>query len=115
MINHIVLMKFKPDVSEAAISKLETLLDDLPNRIFEIQMYEIGPDLVRSELSYDYALVALFANLETLQRYQEHPEHRAAVKEMNALCENIAIVDFEGSDAGSLKEPPPEKILRPLR
>ena len=115
MINHIVLMKFKPDASEEAIRKLETLLDDLPNRIFEIQMYEIGRDLIRSEQSYDYALVALFANLETLQRYQEHPEHRAAVKEMNALCENIVTVDFEGSDAGSLKEPPPENLLRPLR
>lgn len=115
MINHIVLMKFKPEVSEQAVKDLEASLDDLPNRIFEIQMYELGRDIVRSEQSYDFGLVALFANLDTLERYQNHPDHKAALQKMNNLCESIVTVDFEGTDAGSLKEQPPETLLGSLR
>jgi len=66
MINHVVLMKFKPGASQADIEDLEKSLDDLPNKIIEIHSYEFGRDLVRSDRSYDFALVSLFANLQTL-------------------------------------------------
>jgi hypothetical protein len=33
---------------------------------------------------------------------------------MNALCENIVTVDFEGTDSGSLREQSPETGLPPL-
>jgi len=39
MINHVVLVKFNPGVSQADIAELENMLDDLPNRITEIQTY----------------------------------------------------------------------------
>lgn len=114
MINHIVLMKFKPGVSEDAIKDLEAGLDELPNRIYEIQMYELGRDVVRSRQSYDFGLVALFANLDTLQRYHNHPDLKIIVQKMNTLCENIVTVDFEGTDSGSLREQSPETGLPPL-
>ena len=48
MINHVVLAKFKPGIQEADIEELESMLDDLPNRITEIQTYEFGRDLIHS-------------------------------------------------------------------
>jgi len=95
MLNHIVLMKFKPEVTDGEIAELEEALDDLPNYITEIHSYEFGRDIVRSDRSYDFALVAMFANLETLQRYQEHPRHLKVLEKIRALVAEVAAVDFE--------------------
>jgi len=111
MINHVVLMKFKPDADEDAIKDLEESLDQLPNIITEILVFEIGRDVVRSERSYDFALVSLFANLETLDRYRTHPEHLKVLEKIKNLCDDIVAVDFEGTDASSLKEPTPPSDL----
>ena len=101
MINHVALAKFKPGVSQAEITELESMLDDLPNQITEIQTYEFGPDIVHSVRSYDFAIVALFANLQCLDRYQTHPQHLPVVKKIQEICDDVVTVDFEGSDAGS--------------
>ena len=101
MINHVVLAKFKPGVGAADIEELERILDDLPNRITEIHSYEFGQDIVRGPSSYDFSIVALFANLDTLKRYQSHPRHLPAVKKMDEICERVITVDFEGLDASS--------------
>lgn len=94
MLHHIVLMKFKPGVSEDQIHNLEQMLDTLPNKIIEIQTYEFGRDIVRSERSYDFALVSGFANLEAMQRYQSHPDHQKVLALLRDVCEDIRAVDF---------------------
>lgn len=104
MINHIELIKFRPDVKNEEIDDLERSLDDLPNQIVEIQTFEFGRDLTHSKRSYDFALVSLFANLEALERYQEHPAHLKVRQKMNRLSENILVVDFAGTDAGKIKK-----------
>ena len=102
MISHVVLMKFKPGVSEVDIEELEKLLNELPNKITEIHAYEFGRDLVRSKRSYDFALTALFANLEALDRYESHPQHLPVLKKIKAICESVVTADFEGPRAGSI-------------
>lgn len=107
MLNHVVLMKFKPGVSEADIDNLEQTLDDLPNTIVEIQMYEFGRDILHTARSYDFALVSLFANQEALQRYQQHAAHMAVGSRLKELCAQIVTVDFLGTDAADLKSKTP--------
>ena len=51
MVHHLVLLKFKAGVDEKQISELEALLDDLPNKIIEIHLYEFGRDLLHTERS----------------------------------------------------------------
>jgi len=85
MIKHVVVMKFKPGVGEAEISQLEQGLDQLPGTIPEILSYDFGRDIVRSERSFDFALVSSFKDLEALKRYQVHPEH-VKVLELVGLC-----------------------------
>jgi len=111
MINHIVLIKFKPGVKQSEIEDLEKHMDDLPNSITEIHSYEFGRDVVRSERSYDFGLIALFANTQALSRYQVHPDHLVVVEKLKSICHSMITVDFEGSDASSLKEKPPESDL----
>jgi len=94
MLHHIVLMKFKSETSEEQIHRLARMLDALPDKIIEIQTYEFGRDIVRSERSYDFALVSGFANPEAMQRYQTHPEHQKVVAHIRDICDDIRAVDF---------------------
>lgn len=97
MITHVVMMKFKPEVTTEDIDELEALLGRLPDRIQEIQSYDFGRDVVRSERSYDFVLVSVFANLDTLKHYQVHPEHQVVVKKLGSMCTHIAAVDYENT------------------
>ncbi|MGD9331382.1 MAG: Dabb family protein [Desulfobacterales bacterium] len=110
MLHHIVMMKFKPDVSEEDIDRMAQMLDALPERIIEIQTYEFGRDIVGSERSYDFALVSGFANLEALQRYQVHPDHQAALVHIRAICEDIRAVDFTSQYTPPAKMTPPDAL-----
>ena len=111
MLNHIVMMKFKPAVTQEDIEHLESLLDELPNSIMEIQMYEFGRDIIRSERSFDFAIVSLFANTDSLQRYQNHPDHLIVTERLGEMCDRIVTVDFMGTDAGDLKTGKPDSPL----
>ena len=108
MLNHVVLMKFNETVTDEQVAELERMLDDLPNKIVEIHTYEFGRDVIRGERSYDFALVSLFANPESLQRYQTHSAHLEVAATLGKMCENILTVDFYGIDAGSLTKDEPE-------
>jgi len=109
MLNHVVLIKFRKDVTEEAIQELENLLEELPNKIFEIHSYEFGRDIIHSDRSYDFALLSLFANLESLQRYKDHPDHQTVLKKILSISESIFVVDFMGTDASDFKEKTPEQ------
>ncbi len=95
MITHVVMMKFKTTVTEAAIEELETLLDELPEKIVEIQAYDFGRDVLRSPRSYDFSIVSVFAHLEALASYQQHSAHIVVGGKLGDMCEHIAVVDYE--------------------
>jgi len=94
MIKHVVLMKFKPEVTEDQVDDLDRSLDALPGAIPEILSYDFGRDVVHSERSFDFGLVSSFSDLEALKRYQEHPDHQAILGKLTSLCDQIIVVDF---------------------
>ncbi len=95
MIKHIVFMKFKKGVTDKDIVELEKLMAGLPGRIPEIKEYQFGRDIVRSERSYDFALVSAFDDLEALKRYQPHPDHQPVLAKVKEMSETILAVDFK--------------------
>ena len=112
MLNHIVLLKFKSGVGANDIEALEDLMEELPNKITEILVYEFGRNTIPSDRAYDFGLVSLFANPESLERYREHPEHLIVLEKIKELSENVVTVDFLGSDASSIKEKIPDMGIR---
>jgi hypothetical protein len=94
MLKHIVFMKFKENIGDAEINDLERSLAALPPVISEIKEYVFGRDVVRSERSYDFALVSSFTDLEAFKRYQVHPNHQEVVKQVVAMCDSILAADF---------------------
>ncbi|MBP8645003.1 MAG: Dabb family protein [Syntrophobacteraceae bacterium] len=95
MLRHVVFIKFKSGVTEAEIRELEKSLGGLPGTVPEIKSFEFGRDVVRSERSYDFALVSSFQDLDAMKRYQVHPAHQKVVQLLQQLSESILAVDFE--------------------
>jgi hypothetical protein len=95
MITHIVLFKYRSDVSEEAKRDHLAKLQTLPKLIKELQSFSAGFDVVRSPRSYDLALVSTFQDLKALDTYAKHPEHVPVSELGRGLCESIVAVDFE--------------------
>jgi hypothetical protein len=94
MLKHVVFMKFKPDVTAPDIEGLMHALGGLPALIPEIREFVFGPDILRSDRSWDFALISAFENVEAMNRYQVNPDHQIVVQKVRAMCESIVVVDF---------------------
>jgi hypothetical protein len=92
MITHIVFFKLH---EAASIPATAELLRSMAGRIIELRHLEVGVDVLRTERSYDIALVTRFDSLEDLQAYQVHPYHAGTVvPHMKAVCSSIVAVDY---------------------
>ncbi len=95
MITHIVLFKLAEPTPEKIAAVRDRLLS-MQGRIDLLRHLEAGTDLIRSERSYDVALLTRFDSLEDLQAYQVHPYHAGEVVPfMKANCSSIVAVDYE--------------------
>ena len=95
MITHIVFFKLK-DKSPASIDAAREKLLSMDGKIDLLRHLEVGADVIRSERSYDLALVTKFDSLDALQAYQVHPYHAGeVVPYMKSVSEASAAVDYE--------------------
>lgn len=92
MITHIVLFKFK---DPADIEKARDLLMGMKGKIPVLCFIETGVDILRSERSYDLALVTKFATMDDLKKYQAHPIHVEVSKYIMSVKESSVVVDYE--------------------
>ncbi|MFZ5649108.1 MAG: Dabb family protein [Bacillota bacterium] len=94
MITHIVLFKLA-DPSPSNIEKTKQVLEDMEGKIPQLRYIEVGIDVVRSQRSYDLALITRFDSLEDLRAYQVHPVHVKVLEHINSVRENVVAVDFQ--------------------
>ncbi|HYS44027.1 MAG TPA: Dabb family protein [Geobacteraceae bacterium] len=95
MVTHIVFFKLK-DRSAAAIAQAKEKLLSMDGKIDLLRHLEVGADIVRSERSYDLALVTKFGSMADLQAYQVHPYHAGEViPYMKTAAESVIAVDYE--------------------
>jgi len=95
MVTHIVLFKLV-DPSAENLAATQAKLLSMQGRIAQLRHLEAGIDVVRSERSYDIALVTRFDSLDALQEYQVHPCHaNEVVPHMKSVCSSIVTVDFD--------------------
>lgn len=94
MLRHVVFMKFKAGVTAEQVEELKKALGGLPGKIPEIRGWSFGPDILRTERSADFALVADFEDVEALKRYQVHPDHIPVLGLVRSLSETIQAADF---------------------
>ena len=95
MITHIVFFKLI-DQSSEKVAEARAVLLGMSGKIPQLRHLEVGTDIVRSERSYDLALVTRFDSLEALQAYQVHPYHAGeVVPYVRAASSSILAVDYE--------------------
>ncbi len=94
MITHVVLFRLK-DRSKKNIERTRDMLMALKDRIPVLRSFEVGTDIIRSERSYDLALIARFDSLDGLEAYRIHPDHVNVVDYIAQVKESSIAVDYE--------------------
>ncbi len=94
MLTHIVVWKYKDEVSEEMRQSHRAKLANLKNVIAEIVDLRVGADTLHLARSYDTGLVATFKNLEDLDAYTVHPTHQEAANLGKQIAARVVSVDF---------------------
>ncbi len=95
MIRHVVVFKFRPDAPREERERWLEQVRKLPDRIDFIRSFSVGTDRLRSQRSYDVALVADFDSPDDVRAYADHPAHVPVVEFGSTLTESRISVDFE--------------------
>ena len=95
MIRHIVLFKFKPEITQEQRQDFLDMLQALPAKISEVKSFEAGFDVIHSPRSFDMALVAGYDDLAALDRYAVHEHHQPVVERGKEICQQVVAVDYE--------------------
>jgi hypothetical protein len=78
---HVVLFQWREDATEEQKQTLEDRLNELPGLIPELRAYAIGGDVGINPGTFDFAVVADFADRDAYLVYRDHPAHRKVIDE----------------------------------
>ena len=95
MVIHMVMWKYRSDVSEETREDHRRQLRTLGNIVPGIESLSVGSDFLHSPRSYDTGLSALFRDRSVLDGYTVHPDHVKVVEFGHTITEIMAKVDFE--------------------
>ncbi|HJZ83180.1 MAG TPA: Dabb family protein [Pyrinomonadaceae bacterium] len=95
MLTHLVVWKYRADVTETTREEHRTQLRSLGNIVPGIESLAVGADVLHSPRSYDTGLVAIFRDRSVLDAYTVHPDHVKVVEFGHSILETMAKVDFE--------------------
>lgn len=94
MFTHIVLFKLK-DSTKENMEKAKAILSSMEGKIQELKYLEVGVDIIRSERSYDIALITRFNNKEDMDEYQVSEYHvNHVIKDLKPLLESSVALDY---------------------
>lgn len=99
MLKHIVMFKLK-DFAEGKskaenAKKLKALLESLKEKISVVKCLEIGINIGKSASASDIVLYSEFDDMQALEVYRDHPEHKKAVDFIARSCSERQVVDYE--------------------
>lgn len=104
MIHHIVLVKYKAEVTESQIAALWQELHAMEGKIEGLVKMTSGksesPEKI--ERGYMHGFIAEFRDWDALERYQNHPDHKAfgakLVAHAQGGIDGILVFDLPTSD-----------------
>lgn len=93
MLRHVVFFKLHTPTPEV-LQEVKDKLLSLKGKVPQLLDIEVGIDVVRSERSYDVALITTFASLEDMNAYQVHPYHVEVSGFISTVRQSAVAVDF---------------------
>jgi hypothetical protein len=94
LLTHIVVWKYRSEVSEEQRREHVERLRRLPRLVPGILSFAVGADMLGLPRSYDTGLVATFADRAGLDAYTVHPEHEQVAALGREISAHVASVDF---------------------
>lgn len=99
MLQHIVLFKIKQTLDEAGQAEMMQQFAELRAVIPEIIQLDVRRDVLppesRRPVSSHYGLIGLFADLDALKRYQQHPRHVEVLDGLRPHIDQMLVLDYE--------------------
>jgi hypothetical protein len=95
VLKHIVMFTCREGVAAQDPRVIEAYerLAQLPGQIAEVRAWEMGRNVSGRDIACDFALYSAFDDQDALQRYSDHPAHRAVVGLLREVC-TWRIVDY---------------------
>lgn len=99
MLEHVVLIKPKPEADTAAIAALWAGLGGLVESIPGITNLVVGENVSPEGKDNGYSLgfIVTFRNQAARDAYLPHPEHLAVVPLVRAVADDVLVFDIERS------------------
>ena len=95
MIKHIVMIKFKPEVSQEQQGEFVKTSVEALGQIPGVKSIIAGQALdIEGKPAYNGALLMDFDSEAQLKAYLEHPVHKAAEAQIPTMCSDILVVDL---------------------
>lgn len=95
-VEHLVLLKFKPETTPPQRDALLAALRGLPEKVPGIMTFHCGPNFSPSRAQgFDIGIHVQFPSREALAAYGPHPEHQTVLAQITALCADLIAVDFD--------------------
>jgi hypothetical protein len=98
MVRHIVMWRFKDSAEgrtkQENMQYIKERLYQLKDLIPEINSMEVGVNVNKSDAAYDMVLVSVFEDIEALERYEVHPEHRKVSEYVKKVRNERAVTDY---------------------
>lgn len=96
MLRHVVLFKFKEDMSKAQIKEVTDAFAALPKKIKQIQDFEWGTDVSveNKAAGFTHGFIVSFASEKARDEYLPHPAHQEFVKLVGPRLDGVLVFDF---------------------
>lgn len=96
VLRHIVIFKFKPDVTAKQIDEINLAFHELKHKIAEIKDFERGTNNSPEGLDkgFTHAYTVTFATEEDRAAYLPHPEHKKFVELIGGKIEDVMVFDY---------------------
>jgi hypothetical protein len=96
LLRHVVLFKFKPEVTKAQVQEVVAAFAALPKKIAAIAAFEWGTDVsteMKSE-GFTHCFVVSFKDKQARDEYLPHPAHGEFVRLAGPRIEKVLVIDY---------------------
>jgi hypothetical protein len=96
MIRHIVLFRLEPEFSfdQPVVQQAELTAHAVGREVDALKEWRAGRNISKRDVAYDFAVIGLVEDAESLDRYMNHPFHQEAIRQWRAISTWV-IADLE--------------------
>ncbi len=95
MVTHIVLFKFKDNISNDQKIKAKEMIESLKDHLDYIEELECGFNFANEDRAMDMALIVRLKNRDDLKRYAIDSYHQEVIKYIKEVTSYTKVVDYE--------------------